>query len=178
MRYKRGYIREDGLVFLRYKKDCKNGEIWKTREEFQNIDKKEKEAIREWRIANQDHLKNYYKNIYSKNKEKIKQIVKEWYLKNKDKSNNRHLSWVKNNKEKWVASCAIQRAKKRKLTPNLSKEEKMVMQKFYLHAKILTEKLGIIHHVDHVVPLAKGGIHHPSNLQVIPASVNLRKGAR
>jgi 5-methylcytosine-specific restriction endonuclease McrA len=32
--------------------------------------------------------------------------------------------------------------------------------------------------VDHVIPLAKGGWHHPDNLQVISARENVRKGAK
>lgn len=37
--------------------------------------------------------------------------------------------------------------------------------------------LGEVFHVDHVVPLSKGGRHVYENLQVIPAIDNLRKGA-
>jgi 5-methylcytosine-specific restriction endonuclease McrA len=43
---------------------------------------------------------------------------------------------------------------------------------------LLSSILGIPHEVDHIIPLAKGGLHHPSNLQVIPASVNRRKSAK
>jgi 5-methylcytosine-specific restriction endonuclease McrA len=32
--------------------------------------------------------------------------------------------------------------------------------------------------VDHIIPLAKGGQHHPGNLQVISANENVRKGAK
>lgn len=31
------------------------------------------------------------------------------------------------------------------------------------------------YHVDHVIPLSKGGQHHPNNLQYLPAVINLRK---
>jgi len=34
------------------------------------------------------------------------------------------------------------------------------------------------YHVDHIIPLAKGGLHHPDNLQVLPADLNLKKGAK
>lgn len=33
------------------------------------------------------------------------------------------------------------------------------------------------YHVDHIVPLSKGGAHHPDNLQYLPAAVNMSKRA-
>ena len=33
-------------------------------------------------------------------------------------------------------------------------------------------------HVDHVIPLSKGGKHHPDNLRIITAKENLAKGAK
>jgi hypothetical protein len=35
----------------------------------------------------------------------------------------------------------------------------------------------IAYHVDHIQPLAGGGLHHPENLRVIQAEENIRKGA-
>lgn len=34
------------------------------------------------------------------------------------------------------------------------------------------------YHVDHIVPISRGGSHTPDNLQYLPAAENLRKGAR
>jgi 5-methylcytosine-specific restriction endonuclease McrA len=31
------------------------------------------------------------------------------------------------------------------------------------------------YHVDHRIPISRGGLHHPDNLWVIPATENLRK---
>lgn len=38
-------------------------------------------------------------------------------------------------------------------------------------------ELGHKMHVDHVMPLSKGGLHHEDNLQILPAGINMRKGA-
>ena len=32
------------------------------------------------------------------------------------------------------------------------------------------------YHVDHILPLSKGGLHHPDNLQYLPAVINIKKG--
>lgn len=33
-------------------------------------------------------------------------------------------------------------------------------------------------HVDHIIPISKDGLHHPDNLQIIPAEYNLNKAAK
>ena len=42
-------------------------------------------------------------------------------------------------------------------------------------AKRLEEQTGIVYHVDHLVPLSRGGEHSPENFQLITAEENLRK---
>lgn len=48
----------------------------------------------------------------------------------------------------------------------------------YQQARELTEATGVVHHVDHVLPVINDlvcGLHVPGNLQVVPRSVNLEK---
>ena len=47
--------------------------------------------------------------------------------------------------------------------------------KFYEEAQRLTKETGIPHQVDHIKPLAKGGLHHQDNLQVLTAKENRDK---
>jgi 5-methylcytosine-specific restriction endonuclease McrA len=47
---------------------------------------------------------------------------------------------------------------------------------FYFQAEKLTEETGVVHHVDHIIPLSKGGLHHQDNLQVLTATENIKKG--
>jgi hypothetical protein len=51
----------------------------------------------------------------------------------------------------------------------------------YSTAKQLTQETGVLHHVDHVIPLLGefvSGLHVESNLQVLPADENIRKRNR
>ena len=67
----------------------------------------------------------------------------------------------------------------REQTPELSDEEEELIQQIYEQRDRLNQVAGFTqYHVDHVSPLAKGGQHHPDNLQVISANENVRKGAK
>lgn len=48
---------------------------------------------------------------------------------------------------------------------------------FYAEARKLSADTGIPHEVDHIVPIAAGGLHEASNLQVLTAAENKAKGA-
>jgi 5-methylcytosine-specific restriction endonuclease McrA len=59
-----------------------------------------------------------------------------------------------------------------------TQDDKKVIEAIYEAARRISKCIGIQFHVDHIMPLARGGKHHPSNLQLLPAKINLRKKAR
>lgn len=91
------------------------------------------------------------------------------------------IAYVKTPKGKEYAAMAMavrnHRAKHQTLK-GINKEE---IKAIYKEAKRLTQETGIVHHVDHIVPL-KGkdvrGLHVPWNMQILTASENCRKGNR
>ena len=61
----------------------------------------------------------------------------------------------------------------------LSASEKKATLAIYTERDHLNKEAGYIaYHVDHIIPLARGGAHHPDNLRIITAEENLRKGAK
>lgn len=64
---------------------------------------------------------------------------------------------------------------KRAQTPNLTDDQKQEVYRIYNKARALTEATGIQHHVDHIQPISKGGLHVPENLRVVTANENLTK---
>ena len=70
---------------------------------------------------------------------------------------------------------ARKRAAELKLLPSLSLQEQYEELEIYKKCYMLSESTNIPHEVDHIIPLSKGGLHHPSNLQVLTAEENRKK---
>ncbi len=98
------------------------------------------------------------------NKERIKAYIKNHYM---------------NNKEVYYAHNRARRAKLKAVGGAHTAQDilrMMKMQKYkcaYCHASILSNK-----HVDHIMPIALGGGNDISNIQILCATCNLRKGAK
>ena len=61
----------------------------------------------------------------------------------------------------------------------LSLQEKADVRAIYREMQRLNRALGCIWvHVDHIIPVSKGGAHHASNLQILPAHLNMKKGSK
>lgn len=68
--------------------------------------------------------------------------------------------------------------RKQRMKCNLTKEERQTIRLIYEECQRISKETGILHHVDHIIPLALGGLHHPSNLQILTAEANLKKGIK
>ena len=108
--------------------------------------------------------------------ERAKLIWQKWSALNPEKRRASVAAWRKRNPEKHAATQASRRAKQDLSV--LSEQERIAIKNIYKDRAKISTATGIFHHVDHVVPLAKGGRHHPSNLQIITAKENQAKGAK
>lgn len=107
---------------------------------------------------------------------KIKRI---WQDKNRQHVNEYNNTWVKQNPEKHAARQAERKARKNQASPPwLTEEQRQASSDMYKLAKKFKDTFGLQYHVDHIIPL-KGktvcGLHVPWNLQILEASLNLKK---
>lgn len=112
-------------------------------------------------------------------REKARAFAREWHSTNAEKKRADSLTWARNNKAKANMKTARRKASLMRATPKWSDESKV--KEFYFAADFLGMVTGEWYHVDHVVPLSNKlvcGLHSEQNLQVLPASDNLRKSNR
>lgn len=130
--------------------------------------------------AEQREAGNEYRRKWrEQNRDRVRQYSKQWRDKNLDRAREAERAWAKENAEKKAAKDARRRASELNATPRwLTNGHHRSIEAIYSAARTLTEKTGIQHEVDHVVPLRGKlvcGLHVPWNLQVISRAANRRK---
>lgn len=138
------------------------------RKQYENLTQEQREAGNEYR-----------RNWRDANRDRVRQHSKQWRDKNLDRAREAERAWAKENAEKKAAKDARRRASELNATPRwLTNGHHRSIEAIYSAARTLTEKTGIQHEVDHVVPLRGKlvcGLHVPWNLQVISRAANRRK---
>ncbi len=190
IKHKRGAVNSNGLVFWAYGKCYPNNEYWVTPEKFndlykkrQNTTKKNYDENREKRSLQRKERRKNNREEYllvakagrERNKEKIKEYFRNYYKNHKDRVALANKKWREKNWARMSGLLAKYRTKKVAQTPDLSNESKMIISSLFEQAQRLSKIIGIPFEVDHINPISLGGIHAPSNLQVIPRSINRKK---
>jgi len=143
---------------------------------------KKLEKIKIARLNNLDLFRERDRLQKKKNPEKHRQNSLAWYKNNPVRAKENLENWKKENPERYKLllrkGSAKRRATKKNNTPDLTLNQKLIIETIYLQRIRLEKRLGIPFHVDHVIPISKGGLHIPSNLQVLPAKLNLKKNSK
>jgi len=138
---------------------------------------------REWRAAHPD----YYARYCEEHGEKERARKRHYFKEHREEDRARSKKYRQEHPEKILAKSARGRARKRDATPDLTPEQKESIARIYNTAingaRVRCYLCGEImpkgdRHVDHIMPISKGGLHIPSNLAVACATCNLSKHAK
>ena len=185
---KRGDVRSDGLVFYSYSHAGKY-ECWITSQRLQEIRERGRQldaVAREknrakcmaWRLSNLEAVRAKDRERAQKNRHKKKKQYAAWRSENIEKKRATDRKWQAANLDRVYLKKNERRAKKRGTKVFLTPAQRKVVCAIYSAARRVSSCIKINHHVDHIIPIVAGGHHAPSNLQILPAKINLRKGAR
>lgn len=96
-----------------------------------------------------------------------------WVNENRSRVNEWKNKYLQTEKGKGSSIKRSQTRRKREkiLKSLLSRKQKEEIKEFYFN-----RPEG--YHVDHIIPISKGGIHHISNLQYLKPKENLKKGSK
>ena len=189
-KYKRGDVREDGMVFRNY--TSRGDEWWVTPEDLSAMrdrnkqDKKErykkdptpfKEACKKWNLKNPGHTAHLAKKWRQNNKEYVNSVSKNWQRNNPNKVKEMLKNRINKDPDSYYSYKRMSSAKRRALKlDRLHVDHNFEIEKVLVdQCKRLYKRFGIRFEVDHIVPLDKGGWHHHLNLHVIPMIWNRRK---
>ena len=118
------------------------------------------------------------KQHYKRHRDKIIKRVNSYSEDKKEQKREYARKHYQNNKEKYVSNAKNRKTLKHKSYCNLTKDQKLEIYNIYKKCRDITEQTGIKHHVDHIKPISKGGLHHPDNLHILTAAENIKKKAK
>lgn len=166
-----------------------------------------KEMQRSWRVRNVETIREYRREYQRKNREKISEYLRKWYLANREYAIDyarrarvakpemisagkaayyrKHKEQLLKKSRAWrVANPQKHRLSNQKRYARMAAGEGLspgIIQKLLLLQKGRCACCGkklMKYHLDHIMPLALGGRHEDSNMQLLTPSCNARKGAK
>lgn len=133
-----------------------------------------------WYVANRVKVLAKAKARYARTRDRDLAKAKARHARPEVKARNKVLAAARSaaHPEQKTAKAAARRAAKLCAFPQWA--DKQAIREVYVLRDDLTEVLGVVHHVDHIVPLrGRGvcGLHVAANLQVVTKAENLAKAA-
>jgi hypothetical protein len=118
----------------------------------------------------------------AEHQEEMATATRNWRINNIDHVKASVARWKAENPERVRASDAKRGIAERVATPLwLTSDQRGAMKVLYAKARLVTKQTGVVHHVDHIVPIQGKdvcGLNVPWNMRVVAAEVNASKGYR
>ena len=125
--------------------------------------------------ANRAKKSAYSKAYYEANREDLAAYKKDWAEANREDLAAYNKAWVEANPDRTAAIGGKGLAVARGGAASGIYDLELCIP-FYAESRRLSKETGVAHHVDHIIPITKGGLHCQTNLQVLTAVENIQKG--
>lgn len=162
-----------------YYKKWRDANPEKTKKQREDFRAKNPTYMKKWNEKNKERISIKLKEWRSNNLEKCKKLSKEYYKENKERLRPLRKKWRQNNKSKIKLYAAKKNSIRRSADGKFCIGD---ILKLYNYQKMKCAGcLSCIkdkYHVDHIIPLARGGTNWPENIQLLCPSCNMQKHAK
>lgn len=148
---------------------------------YRAANRKELDAkTREWRESNPDKFSAYQSKYQSEHRKEARKRCVEWRKKYPDRARAQGFKWRSENKEANALKSARRRAKIKHGGCDIPKDiYKRLMSLQKGKCPVCKSQLTTAYrHLDHIIPLARGGEHSVMNVQLLCPPCNLSKNAK
>ena len=149
---------------------------------YKNNSEKARAASAKWTKNNPEKKAASDAKWVKNNPEKMRAAGSKWHKNNPDKARARATKWHKNNPEKKADHGARRRARELNGNPAGTRLSPGYRAKLMAEQRSKCPVCGVsirkASHLDHIVPLALGGPHIDSNMQLLCPKCNLQKKAK
>lgn len=157
-----------------YRSECKACGCARRKKYHYNNHDKSLSSSKEWKKKNKEIVRTYSKEYYKNNKEVLSLKRQKYNIKTKKLRQEYRLK----NKSSYAMHKATRRFLEKASSIYNDELNYFIMEECYSLSRLRSEITGVKWHVDHIIPLNGKmvcGLHVGINLQVIPASLNMRK---
>lgn len=171
LEYNRGYVAEHREHVREYQRSY--------RQEHPEAKEKAAERSRRHYEDNKDKALDQSKRWHAENPEKVQKTQQDYYARNREARRESSRRWRADNPDKVAAQNAERRARE----AGASTEEEIDFKRIYQRDRDICYLCGrkvkkSERHLDHVIPLSRGGTHSEDNLRLTHARCNLIKGSK
>jgi len=142
---------------------------------------------RAWYLQNQEKVRAYRRKRYAANKKKFRADQKAWYATHKDKARAYsatrkaqqrliHRAWKTRNPDK-VRRNRLMYERRARTAPGVASVEQIAARMAFF-GNACSYCGGSFEHVEHAIPLSRGGTNWPANLRPACSACNLVKGVK
>jgi hypothetical protein len=128
-----------------------------------------------WRERNRERAAATRKARYERNREREAATHKTWRERNRERAAATGKAWREQNRDLEAEKSRRRRCRKRNALIYLTANENQQLLILEQTRQELQKETGGEYHIDHILPIVYGGIHHPINMRILDGRENESK---